>query len=867
MRTRLLIIFLCILFFENSLSQNNNGVVAVELPVRNSLVFNKHIINPTFSFVREQNKFISAYNKREWVQFDDAPTSYLLSYSGRFAENIGAGVTLFQQDYGVLSTYGGILNFAYNAQLDRDMNLTFGLNLAAYSSGINQNNVVTNFPDPALANIESNFLVSVNPGINFGTESFDFGVSIPNAILYNVQTSEMLEDVPTQGIQGHLMYTGYMSGRGFFEDSRFTGLVRSEFRNDETIISGNAMLNIPKGFWVQAGYNSKFGASGGLGLNITEEIALEYNFETSIGQFSGFGPSHEITLAYRFKNDRYSDYTSQDEVTSLIKTNKYKRPRSRRVVKRKPVEPKLEDESKKADAIEALKAEEEAKRISEENQAAEALKAKQIAEQKAKEEAERLEKERQDQEEAKRIDEEKKAEEALKAKQLAGQKAKEEAERLEKERLEQEEAKRIAEEKKAAEALKAKQLAEQKAKEEAERLEKERQEQQEAKRIAEEKRASEELKAKQLAEQEAKNEAERIEKIKAEERAKRETFEQNQQELEKARKAIKEARRKEAERQEEERLKLAEQAKIAKQEKELKRISNPVSKTDKALKKLSDATEKSSSKQADLLERFNKAVELKNENLKSLKEENDLSEKGIKVNKPKKFVSVTKQNRELESVRNDLEKSIKDRNDKINELEELYNDINEVDTIVNDVVMLYYKKEINRLKTEQKEASQAKIDLDNRLTTIQTAIEFEKRRRIKRAEYDNDEERYAQDRARLENLKRTTSPSTTPLNSEDFDQGDIVENNIQILQNVKNVIEGVYVVIAVHETEEKRDEFVTSAIAEGLNTIDFFYDVNTSKYYIYSQKMNSIQDANNAVVKNKGTKPYNTKMSVIKIEK
>ena len=140
-------------------SQEDDGVVSLALPIRNSLMFNQYAINPTFSFVRQQNKFASITNKREWVQFEDAPQTFLASYSGRFGENIGAGLGLFQQNYGVLTTFGGVANFAYNARLDTDSNLTFGLNVGAYKSGVNSGSVVTNFPDPSLDDIPSNFLL------------------------------------------------------------------------------------------------------------------------------------------------------------------------------------------------------------------------------------------------------------------------------------------------------------------------------------------------------------------------------------------------------------------------------------------------------------------------------------------------------------------------------------------------------------------------------------------------------------------------------------------------------------------------------------------------------------------------------------
>ena len=39
------------------------------------------------------------------------------------------------------------------------------------------------------------------------------------------------------------------------------------------------MLAVPKGIWLQVGYNNLYGASGGLGINITPEVSMEYSYE------------------------------------------------------------------------------------------------------------------------------------------------------------------------------------------------------------------------------------------------------------------------------------------------------------------------------------------------------------------------------------------------------------------------------------------------------------------------------------------------------------------------------------------------------------------------------------------------------------
>ena len=163
-------ILLLFLFANILFAQENSGISSHAFPVRNSLTYNQFTINPTLSFVRQQHKYIT------------------------LKENIGVGIGVFQQQFGVFNVFGGQLNFAYNIRLNQDNNLTFGLNVGAYNNGVNTGNVITTYPDPALDNIPDNSVVSVTPGINFGTQYFDFGLGINNLVLYNTNTSELLNN-------------------------------------------------------------------------------------------------------------------------------------------------------------------------------------------------------------------------------------------------------------------------------------------------------------------------------------------------------------------------------------------------------------------------------------------------------------------------------------------------------------------------------------------------------------------------------------------------------------------------------------------------------------------------------------------------
>ncbi len=615
------------LFLTQMLYAQEDGVVAFDLPVRNSLKFNRYAINPTFSFVREQNRYISFTNKREWIQFDNPPQTYLFSYSGRFKENMGIGLGAFQQNYGVLTTFGGIANFAYNIVINSDSNLTFGMNVAFYKTGINDGEVITNFPDSSLDNVPSNSVITVNPGLNYGTTFFDFGVSVNNLAAYNLTTSKIIEENPEQSIQGHVMYTGYLNSRGFFDESKFSTLLMSEIKKEKTVLSGLVMLTVPKGIWAQAGYNTLYGVSGGVGINITNQISIEYNFEKAIGELNAFGNSHEITLAYKFKNKYRYKYSSDDEDEALLISYTKRKPA---FSNRKPAaNNQVNGESLSKENTEPvvdnteedrLKAEAEAVRLQEEAKKAELVLLEQAEQAKLNEE--------------KRI---RAAAEAEKARLLAERNAKLKSEQAAQAKLAEEgrlkaEAEARQSELSAQEAAQAKLAAQRKLKAEAD------------------------AKAKLLAEQEAQLKAEAEAKLLAEqERLKAEA------DVEAQLKAEAEAQAKLAE---QERLKALVENEIDTLELEGVVVPAAKDKVALAMENISELTETSKIEQQDLLARLKSKIASKQKDLDDLKEENDLSEQGIR-SAPKAFKSVSAENAELQSLQIEIDNVIESQNTQI----------------------------------------------------------------------------------------------------------------------------------------------------------------------------------------------------------
>ncbi|MCL9809970.1 PorP/SprF family type IX secretion system membrane protein [Flavobacterium luminosum] len=1137
MRKKLLSTLLFFNLFGVLHAQTTDGVVSFDLPIKNSLKFNKFLINPTFSFVREDESFISFTNKRQWMGFEDAPTTYFFSYSGKFRDQNGIGFGVFQRNIGVLTTFGAVGNFTRNVEINRDSNFSFGLNLAYVNSGLNEGKIITNESDPSLQNIAKNSLLTINPGINYSTGMIDLGLTANNIFYYNFNSSEMVSDDPMKSIAAHLMYTGYIYDRGFFENAKFSTILRGEMAKEKTILSGSVLLNAPKGIWAQAGYNSVYGASGGLGIILAKKISIGYTVEKGFGNFSNFGLTHEVTLAYKIKG--YGDYEdAKPIVRATNKTNPYSKPApvkkksaaelqkereallasrqkeerdrlererllrekamaeakakaeeaarlraerekamaearakaeaearakaeadknkalseadrlrlekaaaerarleaearakaeaARKIQEAKQAEQdrlkaKVEADNKaKAEESARIKAEEAARIKAEQEQAQAAAKAKSEAEvrakaeeaarlkaeseAKAKEEADRKAREaaeakakaddaaRIKAEEASRIKAEQeqaqaaakakaeaevraKAEEAARLKAESEAKAKEEADRKAREaaeakakadetaRIKAEEAARIKAEQeqaqaaakakadaevraKAEEAARLKAESEAKAKEEADRKAREaaeakaradeaarikaeeaariKAEQEQAQAAAKAKadaearakaeetarlKAESEAKAKEEADRkareaaEAKAKADEAARIKAEEAARIKAEQEQAQAAAKAKaeaevrakaeeaarlkaeseaKAKEEADRKareaaEAKAKEEEaarkkaeaeaREKAREEERLRKEAAERAKLEANKTAEDKEIENLTQVIDDSKKIQNQNVDKFKALVDAKQRELLELRKENDLTEQGVVIQtKEVEFQSASAANRAIENLKSEISQSTQEQARFIQEFEALA--IARLRTVPskNDLINKSYAEALLKLKTEKATTDKQNQELIAKLDQIKAEIEVEKKRRIKRAQFDSTQDKYLKDRATLKQIKETTSPTGQQFKPTDFDYGDEDQANMQIVKNVENIQPGFYLVLAVHKDPAKRDEFLKKVIQAGQTNIDFFYNVATSSYYIYYQKFEEIDEATSAM-NEKGSKPYNGKMVVVKVEK
>ena len=315
-------------------AQESDPILPYRVAPQNLLKFNRFLINPTFSTVREENSYVNLLHRNQSVQFSDNDQTYFLSYSGRVGDKSGLGLSLYSQKIGPVSNIGVLANYAYGIKLSDKSNFTFGGNLAYYNTGLDRNsiNAVDNqFEDFVLNGTEDSNIISFQPGFNLSYGDFDFGAYAENLIEYNLKTSESLSDFSEKGYSAHLQYTKrFDKSGGLLENARLMPLARLRLNSQRVIdnaddnlsYGGSLILDLPKLGWLQGGYDTFYGASVGAGFNINQRLSLGYTLEKGFASnFDNFGPTHEISFAYSFTPNLTEDRVMLEEEGDALVEN------------------------------------------------------------------------------------------------------------------------------------------------------------------------------------------------------------------------------------------------------------------------------------------------------------------------------------------------------------------------------------------------------------------------------------------------------------------------------------------------------------------------------------------------------------------
>ena len=206
--------------------------------------------------------------------------------------------------------------------------------------------------------------------------------------------------------------------------------------------------------------------------------------------------------------------------------------------------------------------------------------------------------------------------------------------------------------------------------------------------------------------------------------------------------------------------------------------------------------------------------------------------------------------------------------------------VNGSESVNGNSSMLVFEK----MSAEQKTRDELNDKLLAKIDSLDSEKKIELKRQISKATFYGREARDYDDKLALVKLKKyqakaiesqkgqtpqDVKPLTIQEMREELGKDSISSENaarVEVLDNLKEVKEGYYLVLGDYRAAEERDKLIMKLIDSGELNSSFFYNINILSYYVYTNFFETKEEALYEY-KQKRNKPLYEKMFVVKIKK
>lgn len=271
---------------------------AQQSPIYSHFMFNRLAINPAYAGSQDQLN-ITALHRRQWENFDGAPTTSSLSAHTYLKEkNIGIGLLASNDQVGIHTDNRLYLVYAYKIKTKMGT-LSMGLQggFSRLSSDFNKLNLKSE-KDALMTGFRNDFNPNFGSGVYFSNQKFFAGFSIPYMLNNKLSNAEEALSQAKES-RYYLLSTGVV-----LDINREIKVVPSAlFRVQEGNAVGvdiNANVVLSDILTIGATYRTEYAASVLMGLKMSENLSMGYAYDlntSDIGKYSD--GTHEFMLNYR----------------------------------------------------------------------------------------------------------------------------------------------------------------------------------------------------------------------------------------------------------------------------------------------------------------------------------------------------------------------------------------------------------------------------------------------------------------------------------------------------------------------------------------------------------------------------------------
>jgi len=273
---------------------------------------NRYLINPAVVGSDKTMPVFLGY-KRLWTGIDDAPSTQLLSFHMKLANDLGGvGAKIYNYSTGPVSKAGLNLSYAYHLNLNDDMKLSFGLSGSLYQVNLNRSELNMEDSNDDLIMYGSEKLIV--PDANFGVYLYakNYYVGISSFQLFGRRIDFMNENMNFNQERHYFLNGGYifeLAGDVKIEPSILVKYYEANLGQWDLYMKTTYKDMV----WLGVGYRSDFEFAPNdviVSLGVQQDkIKLGYAFDYNLSDLGTVSNgTHEIIFMYMFGKTNKSAY-------------------------------------------------------------------------------------------------------------------------------------------------------------------------------------------------------------------------------------------------------------------------------------------------------------------------------------------------------------------------------------------------------------------------------------------------------------------------------------------------------------------------------------------------------------------------------
>jgi type IX secretion system PorP/SprF family membrane protein len=289
---------------------------AQQLQLSTNYVLNNYAYNPAIAGFKPHS-VVNLNYRNQWVGFQDAPKTYLLSIHNSVGKEnkVGLGFFINSENTGLLSKTSSYVTFAYHLKLNNQYKISFGISagMLQYRIKLYDAKIADAGDDLLTGNLLTNNVFDSNAGFYLYSDKLFFGIS-SYQYLFNKITWKDSRSSLTPHFYSTIGYSIRANKNLVLQPSALVKFNYPALIQPEISVRGI----YKRIFWLGTSYRVNDALNALVGIIVKEKLTIAFAYDYTTSKIKNYTKgSNEVSISYQFIKKKKKLNADEEEFNDI----------------------------------------------------------------------------------------------------------------------------------------------------------------------------------------------------------------------------------------------------------------------------------------------------------------------------------------------------------------------------------------------------------------------------------------------------------------------------------------------------------------------------------------------------------------------